>query len=548
VLICADMMPEAGEANSHDSRREFVVLLLFWLALAAVMWLLAKQNFKLPGLYYDEAVFAGMAKDFITGQAHGQHMPDYEIVTLAGRPFPLFIQSYLGALKSWMLVPFLAIFGSSMATLRATNVFWQLIALFFLMLGARRWLGFGTAVIAGLLLALDPTYFFVSTLDWGVAVPSFVCRCACFYFAIRWNQMRKLRDAFFIGVFAGLGFFNKADFAVFLFAIALAALVCYWRELFGAIPKHSSSIALLCFGFALGAGPMLLKIPRILALTISGPHPNAPGETAIKLKTMLSMYDGSHFYRLMNVGGVFDRMYDGPSGARTFAGGILLVACLAFAGIASTRKIERRRAVAFLILGAILITLGVFALPDAVRIHHAVLVYPLPQLIIAAIIVMLWQARMPQRKLDYAIPALIVLVLVDLLASEVHTLVSTQKLIRETGGRGRWSEALNTFCRENQNRADLTIVSLDWGFNEQLMFLTDGPQLAEPFWEFNQTLPPLPADPNYLYLAHPPEYSVLKYDVAYLNQLQQRGGNAEITPHFDRQNAVAFYTIRFRTQ
>jgi len=80
------------------------------------------------------------------------------------------------------------------------------------------------------------------------------------------------------------------------------------------------------------------------------------------------------------------------------------------------------------------------------------------------------------------------------------------------------------------------------------MFLTDAPQLSEPFWDFNQTLPPLPANPDFIYLAHPPEYSVLKYDVAYLNQLQKSGENVEVTPYFDRQNEVAFYTIRFRSQ
>jgi hypothetical protein len=132
--------------------------------------------------------------------------------------------------------------------------------------------------------------------------------------------------------------------------------------------------------------------------------------------------------------------------------------------------------------------------------------------------------------------------------SGLRSIVATQELIRQTGGRGRWSESFDKFCRENHDRSDLTIVSLDWGFNEQLMFLTDAPQLSEPFWDFNQTLPPLPPNPNYIYLAHPPEYSVLKYDVAYLNQLQTSGGNAEITPYFDRQNQIAFYTIRFRPQ
>jgi hypothetical protein len=540
--------PEAHGAEPSSRRRELTLLLVAWVILGATIVLLAKQNLSVPGLYYDEAVFAGMAKDFVTGNIHGQHMPDHQVISLAGRPFPLFIQTYLGALKSWMLMPTFGFFGVNVALLRATTLFWAQLALLFLMLGAWRWLGLATALIASVLLAFDPTFFFLSVLDWGVAVPSLVCRCACFYFAIRWNQKRKLRDAFFVGLFAGLGFFNKADFAVFLIAVSLAAVFCCWRQLVAAIRQHSSSVALACLGFALGAGPMLIRIPRMLALTFSGPHPNAPGEMTAKLKTMLSMYDGSHFYRLMNVGGVFERMYEGSSGPKAAIGIAVILACVVFCGLAYRRKIVKPRAIAFLMITMLLVTIGVFLLPDAVRIHHAVLVYPLPQLIIAAIIVTLWQTRMPQKKLDYAIPATIAIVLIDLLAGELHAVVQTQQLIRQTGGRGRWSESLDQFCRQNRNRSNLTIVSLDWGFNEQLMFLTDAPQLAEPFWGFNQTLPPLPANPNYIYLAHPAEYSVLKYDIAYLNQLQKSVGNVELTPCFDRQNEVAFYTIRFRTQ
>jgi 4-amino-4-deoxy-L-arabinose transferase and related glycosyltransferases of PMT family len=531
-------------ANTTGRGRDLIVLFVAWLVLAGIVILFAKQNLSVPGLYYDEGVFAGMAKDFVTGQVHGQHMPDHETIMISGRPFPLFVQTYLGALKSWMLIPAFQIFGSTFAVLHGSNILWQLIALLFLMLAARRWFGPGTAIIAGALLALDPTYFFVSTLDWGVAVPSFVCRCACFYFAIRWNQNRKVWHAFALGLFAGLGFFNKADFVVLLFAIAIAAAVCYWRPLLTAVRQHSVSIALACLGFATGAGPMLVRIPRMLALTVSGPHPNAPGEFGVKLKTLLSMYDGTHFYRLMNVGGVFERMYEGVSGPRTFFGIVLLVALLGFAFVFDKDRAKSRR-VLFLIVAAVLITIGIFLLPDAIRIHHAVLVYPLPHLVLAALIVTFWKIR-SQSKLDYVIPAVIALVLVDLVAGELHVIHRTEQLIQQTGGRGRWSQSLNEFCNEMRNHSDLTIVSLDWGFNEQLIFLTNGPQLSEPFWDFNQTLPPLPANPDYIYLAHPPEYSVLKYDVAYLNQLRNNP-NVEITPHLDRQNEVAFYTIRFRS-
>src|SRR5437588_6141682 len=168
------MIPEPIKSSARPRGGEFIVLIAAWMALATMMALLARQNLSVPGLYYDEAVFAGLAKDFVTGHVHGQHMPDHQVISLAGRPFPLFVQTYLGALKSWMLVPAFRIFGSSVAVLRATNLFWQLIALLFLMLATWRWLGLAAALIAGVLLAFDPTYFFFSVLDWGGVVPSLV--------------------------------------------------------------------------------------------------------------------------------------------------------------------------------------------------------------------------------------------------------------------------------------------------------------------------------------------------------------------------------------
>ena len=243
----------------------------------------------------------------------------------------------------------------------------------------------------------------------------------------------------------------------------------------------------------------------------------------------------------MNVGGVFERMYDGATGPRATIEIAVVTACIVFGVFAFRKPIGKTRAMIFLIVAALLISLGVFLLPDAVRIHHAVLVYPLPHLILATLVALAWNITIPVRTIA-------VLLVAAACLSGFRSIEATQKLIQQTGGRGRWSESFNKFCRENRDRSDLTIVSLDWGFNEQLMFLTDAPQLSEPFWEFNQALPPLPQDPNFIYLAHPAEYSVLKYDVAYLNQLQKSDANVEITPHLDRQNELVFYTIRFRAQ
>src|SRR6266404_2455227 len=81
-------MPETAELTQDRQRRELMRLLVAWLVLGVVVVLFARQNLSAPGLYYDEAVFAGMAKDFVTGQSHGQHRPDHETAILGGRPFP----------------------------------------------------------------------------------------------------------------------------------------------------------------------------------------------------------------------------------------------------------------------------------------------------------------------------------------------------------------------------------------------------------------------------------------------------------------------------
>jgi|GEM_PF-606114 len=534
--------------SQASQNRELGVLTSVWFVLVIAMVLLAMQNLSVPGLYYDEAIFAGLAKDFFTGHVHGQDMPGYEVIEVFGHPFPTFVQTYLGALNSWLLLPSVRFFGHTVPVLRASNLFWSCTSLLFFMLGTWRWLGLRTALIVGALLALDPTYFFLSVLDWGVAVPSFLCRSISFFLALLWWQRRQTRYAFLAAFFAGLGFFNKIDFAVFLIAVAGAGLVCWSRTVWASLRTSVSVAAFATAGFILGAGPMLLRIPRILHnAASSGTNPKAPNELAEKIHTMLALYDGSYFYRLMHVGGLFEKMYSEPLNWLPIFGSAVLVAsvvCVARSIVTNSDR-TRARVGLFLLVAIVLGTLGVIVLPGAVRIHHAVLIYPFPQLIIAfAASLFLEESSLP-RNHRTAVQAAIWIALLGLLVSEVRAIHRTQELIRETGGRGRWSDSFDAFCRENKDRSDLTIVSLDWGFNEQLNFLTDGPELVEPFWRLGQNPPSLLTEPRYLYLVHPAEYSLVPYGVHYLNEAQAQNTGAEVHPYLDRQGHTAFYTIQF---
>lgn len=528
------MDEESSAVNESTFTRHRATRLIFlaWIALAAMSAVAAAGHFRSPGLYYDEAVFGGLAKDFLTGQVHGSHMPGTRTIALGERPFPLFVQDYLGALKVWMAMPGLKIFGFDTSGLRLTNFLWAQVALLFFMLGIGRWLGTGVGILTGVLLAFDPNWFFLSTWDWGAAVPSFLCRALAIFFAAQWWHSRRGWHIFLSAFFCGLGFFNKVDFAVLLVAASLARILVFRRESLAILRTNPSAAAWKIAGLFLGAGLMLFQIKHVLmgALSVTGARTNDFSE---KLHALLLMFDGSYFYRLLSAGGVFERMY-----AVDWRGGpllaiVFLVALIILSIIPSTRKLGFFLvATTFLFIGALLFV------PGATRLHHWILLYPIPHLAIATIGVVAWQSSRNERFRGTVI-------LVAVVSFQGWTIWKTEKLVDQTGGRGRWSEELDGFLKEAGKRSDAKIVSLDWGFNEQVLFLTNSPQASELFWNFSQRPPELPFGAEYIYLVHAPEYSLMHYDTGYL-ELARKGAPAINVREFkDREGRPAFYAISF---
>jgi hypothetical protein len=541
--------PAAALSSGAGHRGELRTLLVVWLALSAVVTGLALRNLSAPGLYYDEAVYAGLAKDFLDEDWRGQHMPGIHTVNVFGRPLPLLVQGYLGGLKAWLTLPGVAALGANVAAVRLTSVAWLLLALLLFLLWARRLLGLPAALLAGPLLGLDPAFFFASVLDWGPSVPSFLCRFGGFYFALRWWQERKAWVAFVAGACLGLGFFNKVDFVVILAGTGGAAVIANCRAIVSGRRQTPAAPALGAAGFVIGASPMLLRVPELVAGVFAAKGGRPPTETWEKLHTALALLDGSYFHRLMEAGGMFLNMFGGPCGAWVPLGGVLVLAVIFLAvkvGQGIVAKTPDRSGL-FLVLSLAALSAGVLLLPGAVRIHHALLVYPFPQLIIAAAVVALWRASSAAGPRRIAARALAAAAAAALLAANVVAILKTQQLMRVTGGRGLWANALHDFCAQVKGRADLTIVSMDWGFNEQLRLLAPGPKLIEPVWDLqNGARLALPRGSNAIYLVRGREFSVFPFGVEVLNSARAADPQSvSIQPYRDRQGDVAFYAIRF---
>jgi len=538
-----------GSDGAQHARRELAAFALGVAAVLALAGALGLRDLALPGLYYDEAVQAVPAAEFVRGSPRPADLPGGRSVRVAGRWLPVRTLPYMGALKSQLLIPVFAAFGASAVSLRAATFGFGLAGLAFAMLFARRLLGARIALVAGLLLAVDPAFLFVSRHDWGSFALGFACRGAGLWLALAGFERGSAARLAGAGLLLGLGVSNKLDAAVPLAAAACAALFVAPGAARARLARPRELAALL-LGLLLGAAAILPgALPALrFAGHAAGGGAGLAGELPEKLAMWRTLLDGTHFLRLLQAGGRFEALASAEGGAATLFAPALLASSLALALRLGRRRPWRRaeRAEAFLLAALVLSAAALLALPGAARIHHAMNVFPLPHLVVACALVDAWEraGRGPART---ALRSFAALALALLVASALRADQATLAEIRERGGRGRWSDALETFARELEAAPPGPVLSFDWGFHAPLLLLAPGLDLREPIWAL-RTAPPgteLPGTPGSVYLVQDPRYRVFPFGdelLAAVARLPE--GAASVRRHLDRSGDVAFLSIR----
>jgi hypothetical protein len=459
-----------------------------WLGLASVVALSALPHIDDIGLYYDEAFMAAQARDFVGPESGGLHPGSVRSVELFGRPFPVRNAAYLGSLKSQLLIPSLALFGSSVDVLRITTLATGLIALLLTMLFAGRVFGTTVAMIGGALIATDPGFYFLSQFEWGPFTTNLLCRAAGFWlFAIAWQSQgrgRALAAAAGAGLALGLGVFSRADFALILAACVLAVGLCHREQVMEALRTRRSVLMVGAGALFIGALPML---GSALALIRSSGAIADRGGLAYKSAVLWTVLDGSHFMRLMETGGLFDEIFavDAPSG---LFGLVAIAAALYLASDIVLRDRHEPAGGAFLLTATLLVAAGMLVLPGAVRAHHQLNTMPFVQLLVATAAVSAWRRAWPSERARRVARALSALALALAIGSNVAMILRTQSVMEEAGGRGRWTRQIHALAEDLDARGSQVAVSLDWGFHEPLMFLTRHTKLVEPIWAIPKLL------------------------------------------------------------
>ena len=449
------------------------------------------RQLQLPGFYYDEgfdltpmlALMRGAQPELLRG------------IGLGG--WPLMRMDYMGSLNGYLTVPFLAIFGYAGARLQPISLSCITIVLAFVL--ARRWFGAGVACITALLLAVNPSFIWFTRQGITVTSSMTVLSLGAWLLLDVWRARRLHRNPrgarallFCAGLCLGLGLWDKIVFAWWL-VLTLAAGAVWFVTTPGLMRSQSASmpppvspsgLAPLVLGFALGGSPFIYFNLVGLLLGQGSPAINLlfkalvePTQSGIRNSDFIgnlikrwqdfsTFLNGSYFWYQANV--PYGNIYAVPA----FLASVLMGSLLAL------RRAEWRKWLALVVCIAVYLPISSFTVSDLWATHFFVLL-PLPQLVVACAAVWLAERVLVLTRAPVHMRA----GLAFLAALAISALpVSRDQWVNEsyhaalaqTGGSGRFSDAVYALAGYLDQNAITQPIALDWGIQANVEVLTGG--------------------------------------------------------------------------
>jgi 4-amino-4-deoxy-L-arabinose transferase-like glycosyltransferase len=425
-----------------------------------------------PGLQYDETLF-------VTASYPNPQRGGAAYLESFGHPVCLMVLPYVGALKGWLFRLVFELAPPSAAAVRVPVVFLGAFTLLLLFWFARRAFDARTGLVAVALTASDPVFLFTTRLDWGPVVVQRLCWLGGCLLLLRWREHPTAARLFAAWVVFGIGLFDKLTFVWILAALLVAAVIVFPTELAAAIRAKTAAIA--AAGLALGCLPLL-------AYRFGSPVPplGLRWESSLtpylaKLSMLHHSLDGTIFQGwLAHVTAPQPALPEGVLGRWVcrWSGETLidptwfpwaLGAAMAF--LPWTLRAPRRRALLFVVLFSITAITLMLPVESGGSPHHLTLIYPFPQLFVAASLSAL-AARVARSSKPRLAPAVLFGVACVLCFMNLRVVARQYGQILQFGGTPPWSEAIYALHDALETRNPARIVVLDWGIAMQLRLLS----------------------------------------------------------------------------
>lgn len=423
-----------------------------------------------PGAQYDEVLFASAI--------YAPDTVEYAMKTRFG-PIPVMLITYAGTLKAAIYTPLLRWFEAGHYTLRLPMLLVAALSVALFFLAARRLTGMRAAALAALLLATDAVYLLTSVFDWGPVALQHLLFAGALYAGVRFRETPRAGWLGVMAFCAGLALWDKAIIVWLLAGFGVSALVVLRAEV-RAVAGSRRLAAVAVVGFLVGAAPFLYynKVHPLRTFTSSAEMDREPA-----LQKIVALD------RTLDGGGLFGYLVredpEGlPEGLRTWEKAplwlngklqgprhsvqhiLLLGALLA---VPLLWRTEWRRPALFLTIAALVGWLLMLATRNAGgAMHHTILLWPIPQMVLAMVAAHL-SREFPRRGAR--------LVAIAVLAAALNNgLVLNHYLAHfiACGPTWIWSDAIRPLAAELGRMEGRRVFAADWGIMQQLEYYGKG--------------------------------------------------------------------------
>jgi hypothetical protein len=422
-----------------------------------------------PGLQTDEVLFA--APLF-------HHWSLYSIQV--GVKIPIMLMSYVGALKTWIYAPLFLVLPPSCYLIRIPAL--VIGCLTIVIFGALLQTVYGRrAALAGcVLLATDTMYLLTTVFDWGPVALQHLLLVMSLFLAVRWYHSSRRCFLACAAFCCGLAFWDKAVFA-WVFGGILAGLLVYLREIRKRVTW--SLLGLVVLALCTGALPLLLyncAAPEKLSTVQTNLRITAPG-IAWKFDVLRETLGGSSLFGLILAREPGSQPLEAHNLVAKISGGLhsisgnhysncLLPVILTVIAASPFMLSRRAQKVCWFSVIAILVSwLQMITEGGGGSAHHAVLLWPLPHIILAVGIAEIGPARIPK------VSALIFSAILGTLSIS-NILVTNQYLFQlsRDGPGGAWTDAIFPLADGLRQVQASGIILADWGMHDSLTVLGRG--------------------------------------------------------------------------